>query len=71
MSGAVLTPETMTGVISPQHASPKRTDDANTLVKGLLGVSLMPEITVQSVPDVTSSPSIDREVPSVFAPCAF
>jgi hypothetical protein len=40
-------------------------------VKGLLGVSLVPEITAQSVPDATSSPSIDREVPSVFYPVPF
>jgi hypothetical protein len=71
MSGVVLAPETTTGVVSPQHASPKRTDDASTLTKDLLGVSLVPEITVQSVPDVTSSPSIDREVPSVFHPVPF
>jgi hypothetical protein len=68
MSGVVLAPETTTDVISLQHANPKRTDDASTLAKGLLGVSLVPEITVQSVPDVTSSPSIDQEVPSVFHP---
>jgi hypothetical protein len=66
MSGVVLTPETMTDVVSSQCANPKRTDDASTLAKGLLGVSLIPEITVQSVPDATSSPSIDQEVPSVF-----
>jgi hypothetical protein len=59
MSGAVLAPETTTDVVSPQCANPKRTDDANTLAKGLLGVSLVPEITVRSVPDATSSPSID------------
>jgi hypothetical protein len=41
------------------------------LAKGLLGVSLVPEIMVQSVPDATSSPSIDREVPSVFHPVPF
>jgi hypothetical protein len=60
-----------TGVVSPQHANPKRTDDASTLAKVLLGVSLVPEITVQSVPDATSSPSIDQEVPSVFHPVPF
>jgi hypothetical protein len=37
----------------------------------LLSVSLVPEITVQTVPDVTSSPSIDQEVPSVFHPAPF
>jgi hypothetical protein len=34
--------------------------------KDLLGVSLVPEITVQSVLDAASSPSVDQEVPSVF-----
>jgi hypothetical protein len=71
MSGADLTPETTTSVVSPQHANPKQTDDASTLAKGLLGVSLVPEITVQSVPDATSSPSIDRDVMSVFHPVPF
>jgi hypothetical protein len=66
-----LASETKTSVISPQHASPKRTDDASMLAKDLLGVSLVPEITVQSVPDATSSPSVDQEVPSVFHPVPF
>jgi hypothetical protein len=71
MSGVVLAPETTTSVISPQHASPKRTDDTSNLADDLLGVSLVPKITVQSVPDATLSPSIDREVPSVFHPVPF
>ena len=71
MSGVVLAPETTTGVVSPQCANPKRTDDASTLVKDLLCVSLVPEITVQSFPDATSSPSIDQKVPSVFHPVPF
>jgi hypothetical protein len=58
-SGVDLTSETKTRVVSPQHAIPERTDDASTLAKDLLGVSLVPEITVQSVPDATSSPSVD------------
>jgi hypothetical protein len=66
MSGIVLMPETTTSVVSPQHANPKRIDDTSTLTEDLLGISLVPEITVQSVPDAISSPSIDREVPSVF-----
>jgi hypothetical protein len=37
-------------VASPQRASLKRTDDANTLANDLLGVSLVPEMTVRSVP---------------------
>jgi hypothetical protein len=71
MSGVVLEPETTTDVVSPQRANPKRTDDASTLAKDLLGVSLVLEITVQSVPDATSPPSIDQEVPSVFYPVPF
>jgi hypothetical protein len=71
MSGVVLTPETTTSVSSPPRANPKRTDDASTLAKDLLGISLVPEITVQSVPDATSPPSIDQKVPSVFHPVLF
>jgi hypothetical protein len=70
-SGVDLASETKTGVVSPQRTNPKRTDDASTLAKDLLGVSLVPEITVQSVPDTTSSPSVDQEVPSVFHPVPF
>jgi hypothetical protein len=70
-SGVDLAPETMTSVVSPQYTNPKRTDGASTLAKGLLGVSLVPEITVRSIPDATSSPSIDQEVPSVFHPVPF
>jgi hypothetical protein len=70
-SGVDLAPETMTSVVSPQHANPKRTDDDSTLAKGMLGVSLVPDITVQSVPDATSSPTINREVPSIFHPVPF
>jgi hypothetical protein len=71
MSGVVLAPETTTSAASLQRASPKRTDDASTLAKDLLGVTLIPEMTVRSVPDATSPPSIDQEVPSVFHPVPF
>jgi hypothetical protein len=50
--------------VSPQHANPKQTDDASTLAKDLLGITLIPETTVHSVPDVTSSPPVDQEVPT-------
>jgi hypothetical protein len=70
-SGVDLAYETKTSVVSPQHANPKQTDEASTLAKDLLGVSLVPEITVQFVPDATSSPPIDQEVPSVFHPVPF
>jgi hypothetical protein len=71
MSGVVLVPETTTDVVSPRHANPERTDDASTLAKDLLGVNLVPEMTVHSVPDTTSPPSIDQKVPSVFHPVPF
>jgi hypothetical protein len=70
-SGVDLASETKTSIVSPQHANPKQTDDASTLVKDLLGVSLVPETTVQSVPDATSSPSVDQEVSSVSHPMPF
>jgi hypothetical protein len=64
MSGVDLASETKMSVVSPQHASSKRTDDASTLAKDLLGVTLLPETTVQSAPDVTTSPPVDQEVPT-------
>jgi hypothetical protein len=63
-SGVDLTFETKTSAVSPQHANSEQTDDATTLTKGLLGVTLVLEMTVQSVPDVTSSPPVDQEVPT-------
>jgi hypothetical protein len=59
-----LASETKTSAISPQHINLEQTDDASTLVKDLLGITLVPETTVQSVPDVTSSPPIDQKVPT-------
>jgi hypothetical protein len=70
-SGVDLASETKTSVVSPQHANLKLTDDASTLAKDLLGVSLVPETTVQSVPDAISSPPVDQEVPSVSHPMPF
>jgi hypothetical protein len=72
-SGIDLASETKMSTVSPQHANPKQTDDASTLVKELLGVTLVPKTTVQSVPDVTSSPLVDQEVPtdSHLAPFGF
>jgi hypothetical protein len=63
-SGIDLASETKTSAVSPQHANSKRTDDASTLTKDLLGVTLVPETTVQSAPDATSSPPVDQEVPT-------
>ncbi|XP_020400370.1 uncharacterized protein [Zea mays] len=46
MSSIVLAPDTTAGVTSPQRVNPKQTDDANTLAKDLLGVTLIPEMTM-------------------------
>jgi hypothetical protein len=70
-SGVALASETKTSTVSPQHANSKQTNDASTLAKDLLGVSLVPETTVQSVPDAASSPPVDREVSSVSRPMPF
>jgi hypothetical protein len=70
-SGVDLAYETKTSVVSPQHANLERTEDASTLAKDLLGVSLVPEITVRSVLDASLSPPVDQEVPSVFHPVPF
>jgi hypothetical protein len=63
-SGIDLASETKTSAASPQHANLKQTRDASTLAKDLLGVTLVPETTVQSVLDATSSPTNDRKVPT-------
>jgi hypothetical protein len=63
-SGDDLASETKMSAVSPQHANSKRTDDASTLAKDLLGVTLVPETTVQSAPDATSSSPVYQEVPT-------
>jgi hypothetical protein len=63
-SGIDFASETKTSAVSPQHANSKQTNNASTLAKDLLGVTLVPETTVQSAPDVTSSPPVDQEVPT-------
>jgi hypothetical protein len=63
-SGIDLASETKTSVVSPQHANSKRMDDTSMLARDLLGVTLIPETTVQSTLDVTLSPPVDQEVPT-------
>jgi hypothetical protein len=69
--GYILAPGTTTCVTSQQRANPRRTDDASTLARDLSGISFAPEITAHSIPDATSPPSINQEVPSVFHPVPF
>jgi hypothetical protein len=61
-SGDDLASETKTSVVSSQHANSEQTNDASTLARDLLGVTLVPETTVQSAPDATSSPLVDQEI---------
>src|SRR5688572_828831 len=63
--------EMKTGAVSPRHANPEQADDASALAKSLLDVTLVPETTVQSVPDVTLSPLVDQEVPTDSHPTSF
>jgi hypothetical protein len=69
--GVDLASEMKTSAVSPQHANIELSDDTSTLAKGLLGVALVPETTVRSAPDATSSPPVDQEVPSVSHPMPF
>jgi hypothetical protein len=69
--GIDLALETKTSAVSPRHANPEQADDASTLAKSLLDVTLVPETTVQSVHDVTSSPPVDQEVPTDSHPTSF
>jgi hypothetical protein len=69
--GIDLALETKTSAVSPRHANPEQADDASTLAKSLLDVTLVPETTVQSVPDVTLSPLIDQKVPTDSHPTSF
>jgi hypothetical protein len=70
-SGIDLAFETKASAVSSRHANPEQADDASALAESLLGVTLVPETTVQSVPDVTSSPLVDRKVPTDSHPTSF
>jgi hypothetical protein len=63
-SSVDLASETKTSAVSPQHFNSKQTNDASMLARDLLGVTLVPEMTVRSTPGVTSSPPVDQEVPT-------
>jgi hypothetical protein len=69
--GIDFAPKTKTSVVSPRHANPEQADDASALVESLLDVTLVPETTVQSVPDVTLSPLVDQEVLTDSHPTSF
>jgi hypothetical protein len=69
--GIDFAPETKTSAVSPRHANPEQADDASALAESLQDVALVPETTMQSVPDVTMSPLVDRKVPTDSHPTSF
>jgi hypothetical protein len=50
------------GAVPPRHADPEQEDDAGALAESLQDVALVPEMTVQPVPDVTTSLLVDQKV---------
>jgi hypothetical protein len=50
--GVDLAFEMKAGAVPPRHADPKQEDDAGALAESLQDVALVPETTVQPVPDV-------------------
>ena len=70
-SGIDLAFETKTSAVSPRHANPEQADDASALAESLQDVALVPETTVQSVPNVTMSLLVDRKVPTDSHPTSF
>jgi hypothetical protein len=69
--GIDFAPESKTSAVSPRHAHPEQADDASALAESLLDVTLVPETTVRSVPDVTLSPLVDQEVLTDSHPTSF
>jgi hypothetical protein len=69
--GIDFAPETKTSAVSPRHTNPEQADDASALAESLQDVALVPETTMQSVPDVTMSPLVDRKVPTDSHPTSF
>jgi hypothetical protein len=63
-SGVDLAFETKAGAVPPRHADPEQVDNAGALARSLQDVALVPEMTVQPVPDVTTSPRVDQKVPT-------
>jgi hypothetical protein len=62
--GVDLAFETEAGAVPPRHADPEQEDDASALAESLQDVALVPEMTVQPVPDVTTSLLVDQKVPT-------
>src|SRR5688572_23384417 len=63
-SGVDLAFETKASAVPPRRADPEQEDDASALAESLHDVALVPDTTVQPVPDVTTSPRVDQKVPT-------
>jgi hypothetical protein len=70
-SGVDLAFETKASVVSPRHANLEQVDDTSALAESLQDVALVPETTVQIVPDVTMSLLVDQKVPTDSHPTSF
>jgi hypothetical protein len=70
-SGVDLAFEMKASAVSPRHANPEQVDDTSALAESLQDIALVPEMAVQSVPDVTMSPLVDRKVPTDSHPTSF
>ena len=53
--------KTKASAVPPRHTDPEQEDDASTLAESLQDVALVPETTVQPVPDVTTSLLVDQK----------
>jgi hypothetical protein len=69
--GVNLAFETKASAVPPRHTNPEQVDDAGALAESLQDVALVPEMTVQPVPDVTTSLRVDQKVLTNSHPTSF
>jgi hypothetical protein len=62
--GVDLALETKASAIPPRHINPEQVDDASALAESLQDVALVPETTMQPVPDATMTLLVDQKVPT-------
>jgi hypothetical protein len=69
--GVDLAFETKASAVPPRHANLEQVDDAGALAESLQDVALVPEMTAQPVPDVTTSLRVDQKVRTNSHPTSF
>jgi hypothetical protein len=62
--GVDLALETKASAVPPRRINPEQVDDASALAESLQDVALVPETTVQPVPDATMTLLVDQKVPT-------